>query len=329
MFGLYRLSLAVAVLLYHMGVTPYGMYPGVAAVVGFLMVSGYAMAGHIAVNFPAAADIPAFYRDRLLRLYPQYLFYMAVAMVTVFALNWRYYIFQIGPLSWPALIANLALVPLDFHMFSDRINHMMLIPQAWTLGLEALFYLLLPWLLRWPSLFLAALLAAAATFVLAAWNFLDFQSFGYRLMPAPLLWFLAGVALQRRLWRIYLAIAGFTLACIGALWLDGQLQPGAAASVLAGGACGLVLMPLLARLRRRRFDDWCANVSYGVYLCHCIILAGLIGYWQQGWAIGLAVGAAILCGWGSWRWIERPVAQLRKTLRLSRDNDLALGQEIV
>ena len=318
MFGTFRLLLATAVVLFHMGVHAHGLYPGIAAVICFLMISGYAMSGLVGASFPGAHDAPRFYLDRALRLLPQYEFYVALGAFAMFGLGWHYGQEQDGPVSWAGALANLTLLPLGFYMFSDAISHFMIVPQAWSLGLEAGFYLILPWLLRARWTMWGALTAAAVVFSLATRGALDPDIYGYRLLPAPLLWFIAGIALQRRQWRLYSCICLFTVASIAALLWVGRVWAGFNAPILLGAVIGLAVMPLLAGLRRRGWDDWCGNISYGVYLSHYIFVARLHARMDEPWAVATVVAASLVAGWASWRLVEVPVARLRRRNRLAR-----------
>lgn len=83
--GTYRLILALLVLVSHMGLTVLGLNPGVVAVISFFMLSGYVMTALIKRYYLAPRSIPDFYLDRLMRLQPQYLFYLTLSVIYFFA----------------------------------------------------------------------------------------------------------------------------------------------------------------------------------------------------------------------------------------------------
>lgn len=315
MFGTFRLALACAVVAFHMGVTAGGIYPGIAAVICFLMVSGYAMSGLISATFPGRECAAPFYLDRAARLLPQFWFYAVVSAFNIYVLGWRFGVSQSGPPTIIGILGNFTLLPLGAYMFSPALGHSMLMPQAWTLSLEAVFYLALPWLLlsRWAMW--ASLIIAATVFTTATHGLIDPDVYGYRLMPAPLLWFLAGVALQRRDWPMFGAIAAFTALTWLWLLMAGKFWLGFNAAVLAGAGIGLALLPLLARLPRHPIDDALGNASYGAYLAHYLFVAPLADHQGNAWAIGAAIVGSVVCGWISWALIERPVAAWRRRIR--------------
>ena len=84
--GAYRLLLAVLVAVSHMGKTFMGLNPGVIAVISFLIISGFVMTSLIERNYKAPETVGLFYLDRALRLYPQFLFYFAVACAVIYFL---------------------------------------------------------------------------------------------------------------------------------------------------------------------------------------------------------------------------------------------------
>lgn len=78
--GTLRFFLALLVLYSHAGGRIQQLNPGVTAVVVFYIISGYVMTALMRRYYcpsPAGPTLPStahFYLDRLLRLYPQYLF---------------------------------------------------------------------------------------------------------------------------------------------------------------------------------------------------------------------------------------------------------------
>jgi peptidoglycan/LPS O-acetylase OafA/YrhL len=269
LFGTYRLLLAIAVIISHMGILVWGIQTGVAAVVCFFMVSGYAMTALIDNTYPnMPSQAAAFYGDRFLRLAPQYYFYLALCTFAVLVLGWRLSTMQSGPANLPSFAASLAIVPLVFWMYSDSINTFFLNPPTWSLGLEACFYLLLPWLLRSRATIWAAGLAGGVVWMLAVEGVLDPDFFAYRLLPGTFVFFLIGIAICRGDWWLYGTLIAFFVLNAAVLLAKDKIWLGYNLSLLIGSAVGCVAMPLLARLPRNRFDDWLGGASYGTYLVH-------------------------------------------------------------
>lgn len=79
MFGTLRLILAVMVAISHVDIRAYGRNPGVVAVVCFFMISGFVMTGVIRSYYQDNKTM--FYLDRLMRIYPQYLFFLGLTII--------------------------------------------------------------------------------------------------------------------------------------------------------------------------------------------------------------------------------------------------------
>jgi len=285
--GLLRFLLAMLVMLSHTGLTAGGLNPGVVAVVVFYAISGYVMSALIGKHFSHTGQAVHFYIDRLARIYPQYLFYAVAAGV------WFFWVGQTTPFlqhppSWHELLNNVLIVPLNFFMFNAA-DQFTLVPPAWSLGAEVLFYVLAPWL--WRHWRVAVLFGAGSLVVQAlAWhNVLPTDAWGYRLLPGVLWIFIAGMALQRyqqghaQLARHAMWLAP-VLSFVVALLLDlqSELISPYNREVLLGFALALPALVFLTQYSPtqghwhvwdKRFGDW----SYGIFLNHffCMWVLGL------------------------------------------------------
>ena len=81
MLGSLRLLLALTVALSHANFRIGSLNPGVVAVIGFYLISGYVMAGLIRRHYQQPGKALAFYLDRAIRLLPQYLVYASLTLV--------------------------------------------------------------------------------------------------------------------------------------------------------------------------------------------------------------------------------------------------------
>ena len=320
MLGTLRLLLALAVAVSHAGMHPGGINPGVVAVIGFYLISGYVMAGLICRHYAQPPAASAFYLDRAIRLLPQYLFY------TLLTLAWHLYSradnYFLSRIPSPVdLFNNLSLVPLNYYMFngSDRYT---LIPPAWSLGAEVQFYLLAPSVLLWPKRLLAVSLMGLGTYVAALAGFINSDWFGYRLLPGVLLFFLLGAYLQhlhhqqsQRAQALTAVSAALATLAMGLLHLNGTLRQTYNLETLLGLILGIVLLQLLATRARTRWDDLAGDLSYGVFLNHFFIIWVV---YPQGIGAGQLQGFIALCialSWLTQRYIERPLLTRRQTLR--------------
>lgn len=320
MLGSFRFLLAALVALSHVNVHIAGLNPGVIAVVGFYMTSGYVMTALLRKYHGDLPSVRWFYLDRLLRIFPLYL---AVAGLTLIWFLWTgrtsYYL-QHTP-HWQDLLNNLLVVPLNYFKYNGSAAFT-LIPPAWSLGAEIQFYLLIPLLLIW-RLRAAAFAVGIAVYGCAAWGLIDTDTFGYRLLPGALMYFLLGSALhdarlrpsQSRAWA--LALGGALAALLAALLLQrfGHLEHQFNRETLAGIGLGLPLLVALTQLRPQRWDNWLGDLSYGVFLCHFLVQTAIMAppSTLRGYCIYMAasIALAVLLHFA----IERPAQQWRHQLR--------------
>lgn len=319
-----RLLLALAVLASHAGFRLHGLNPGVTAVIGFYLISGYVMTGLIGRHFAAPRRIPAFYLDRLARIMPQYLTYAAATLVW-FLLSDRQTLFLARQPTAVDLLNNLTIVPLTFYMWNGA-DAFTLIPPAWSLGAELQFYLLAPLLVLWPRAAVPLLLLSLAVYGAALAGGLNADWFGYRLL-AGLLWvFVVGSALfvlQRArpgaAHALALAAPLLALAIYLVLRHFGLHAVPYHQEVLLGWGLGPVLLHGLSRWRGGRLDTLAGDLSYGVFLNH-FLLIWLLEFDHgalTGARLAVLMGASMLLSYGTQRLIERPALAWRRRLRLS------------
>ena len=185
--GSYRLILAVMVALSHMNILVFGRNQGSIAVISFYLLSGFVMTGLVQRYYLEPRLVPLFYLDRLARLYPQFFLYMTLAVVMLFLYP--------SPPPLPSeltpweIAKSYLLFPLDFYMYGGA--HPKILPPVWTLGLEACFYLVIPFILiyKWRN---SLFYLSAFIFILAFAKVIPTDTFTYRLLPGTLFIFLCG-----------------------------------------------------------------------------------------------------------------------------------------
>ncbi|MFP4155852.1 MAG: acyltransferase family protein [Halothiobacillaceae bacterium] len=217
--GILRFILATLVLVSHLGHSLWGLNPGVVAVVVF-----YILAGHVVARLWSGRPesgwsdgVRWFYRDRFWRIVPQYLLVLvAAAWVWTTGPATPFLARQPGLADW---LANLAIVPLNYYMFTGQAEFT-LVPPAWSLAAELQYYLLAPLLLSLSrGTIKAAMILSLCIFLLAQAGVLHTDHWGYRLLPGILFIFLSGALLRqdpadRFLWTVWSAFvlyAGYLL----------------------------------------------------------------------------------------------------------------------
>ncbi|MFJ7284604.1 acyltransferase family protein [Pseudomonas sp. NPDC099000] len=314
--GAYRLLLAILVAVSHMGKTFAGLNPGVVAVISFLIISGFVMTSLIERNYKTPQKIGLFYMDRALRLYPQFLFYFLTSCAVIYCLLPGTP--QAAELMLGNIAASLTMVPLGFYMFG--VAGSLILPPAWSLGLEMCFYLVIPFLLIYKSRDVA-FAVSVAVFMTACLGFINTDVYGYRLLPGVLFMFLCGSYLYKPQAK-GLAIAAST-AVVAAL-MFAAIEAGLIerrpfnAEVTAGIALGIPAVYVLTKLKFHRVDELLGNISYGVFLNHFVVMYFLRAFWPVAYDAHI-VAAVLILSFGlscvSYYYIERPALKLRHALR--------------
>jgi peptidoglycan/LPS O-acetylase OafA/YrhL len=321
MLGSLRLILAIAVAASHANFRIAGLVPGVIAVVGFYLISGYVMAGLIRRHYSQPTAAPVFYLDRALRLLPQYLIYLSLALTWhLYTQTENYHLSH--PPTATDIINNLLIVPLNYFMWNGA-DHYALIPPAWSLGAEIQFYLIAPFLLTWPKRLLVVGLLSLGVYLAALSGLINSDWYGYRLLPGVLLFFLLGALIQQhhhqkqgsRATAITVMVVLAATAALGLLQYHGTLDQPFNAETLVGLMLGISLLHTLATRPRTRWDDLAGNLSYGVFLNHFLVFWTI---YPQGVSAGQFPGflaISIALAWLTQHYIEQPLLRWRQTLR--------------
>ncbi|WP_158290043.1 acyltransferase [Ramlibacter sp. WS9] len=322
--GTLRLLLALAVLLSHAEVRIGYLNPGVTAVIGFYLISGYVMAGLIHRHYGNAARVHRFYLDRLLRLFPQYLVYAALTLAW-FAFTGTHTEFLRSAPGWRDIVNNVLVIPLNFYMYTG-VDAFTLIPPAWSLGAELQFYLLAPLMLLWPRVGVALALLSLGVHAAALHGVLNTDWYGYRLLAGVLWVFAAGMLMfharrHRPAWAALMACAAPLLALLVYLYLRrlGLHTAPYQQEVLIGWGVGLPLLYWVGKLQTRTLDQAAGDLSYGVFLNHFLLIWLLF---PAGARTPLQLAALALCSvalsWATQHWVEKPVLAWRRRLRQGR-----------
>jgi peptidoglycan/LPS O-acetylase OafA/YrhL len=352
--GLIRTLLALSVVLAH---SPwnhgFALVGGRNAVQLFYMISGFLIA-HVLNTNRNYANPMRFYINRGLRIYPTY--YVVALLSLSLALlphsQMRDFYREAGALaSVLVAAANVLLFGQDWAMFgavhhgslsftvdfrqsSPPLYTGLLVPQAWTLGLELTFYLLAPLLVRRDAALMTALvLSLLVRAGLMALGIGTTDPWSYRFFPAELSLFLLGALAHRfalPFWRRVLndgrlhfvpAAAVATMSLVIVVYSVLPLPE----SVKTVGLMGVFLatLPLaFVYQSRSRIDKRLGDLSYPIYIGHFLMIEVVGAAWRvlhlPASAGGMtavnvltAVGFAILLN----RLLERPVERIRASIR--------------
>jgi peptidoglycan/LPS O-acetylase OafA/YrhL len=315
--GSYRFVLAILVTLSHVGVVIAGHNSGVSAVISFYLLSGFVMTALIRDKYGDIESVGSFYLDRAMRLLPQFLLYTVLTLALV--LVWPPTSPFVSDITTWKVVLNIAMLPLNFFMFGG-LETSILIPQAWSLGLEAFFYLAIPWLLLY-KVRVAAFTMSVVVFMLAYIGVLNTDWWGYRFLPGTLFIFLIGSLMHER--KPYVNTAIFLcFACAAALLTlliaTPSLQRPYNFEVLVGLIVGLPMVYFLKGFTTSKLDAHIGNLSYGMFLNHFFLIWLFEGFGMEV-SNSLSIITLLICSAAlsaiTYRFVEKPILRLRRRLR--------------
>jgi peptidoglycan/LPS O-acetylase OafA/YrhL len=300
----------------------------VAAVVSFLLLSGFVMTALIRKYYLRVESVPAFYLDRLIRLAPQFYLYITLTLLGARFFRLHHFDMQAAP-GFGATVSQFLLVPLNFYFYFPD----MLLPQAWSLGLEAMFYAVFPFILIFKLRNVAALISLAV-FAAAQAGYIDVDLWGYRFLPGTLIIFICGSWLEdpRNAWERRLPFI-FCGACALLLIATYFTAIPAGRSVLLGVTLGIPVVYSLQRLgEHSRLSALAGDLSYGVFLNHVLLLAIMLTYThirlsrltpsREFLAFACICGFSTLLSYASFTLLEKPFIAQRRNLRSAKRADL-------
>ncbi|MCR4337477.1 MAG: acyltransferase [Candidatus Omnitrophica bacterium] len=259
----------------------------------YLVISGFYMA--LILNEKYAHSYSLFITNRFLRIYPLYFLVLALTLIFHFLFYphplWITLLSQNewSPFLLIMILANLLIFGQDVLILMGglKISNFMFIPQAWTLSLELMFYLLAPFLVRMRRRYLLCIFMASALLrIFLLYYDLRFNEdpWTYRFFPIELAFFILGIfsykvyqRLQGR--RIPLALNVMVFILVLALTIFFDLIP--FSSFLKALLYLLILgagLPFIFYLTRgSRFDRWIGEYSYAIYVTHMLLMMVLAG----------------------------------------------------
>jgi peptidoglycan/LPS O-acetylase OafA/YrhL len=289
--GALRLFLALVVVVNHVWAPAENML-GFQAVVSFYILSGYLMTKVLHEVYGTDGDgVVRFLANRALRVFPPYWLFAGITLLLVMALppsfSWGGMVqAPVGLLDW---VSNVTFIDLTW---AEGI----LIPPAWSLGIEVLFYIAMPLLLARSRR--SVEIWAAISLLLTIALLVQDVGFGYRYYPAyaASLFFSVGALCHVHtatlrwlrlpmflLWPTAIVLAALPVITevIGLSHLHWAYYGGALLFVA-------ILMTVIERPAATglhpRLDRWLGDLAYPVFLGH-FIAAGLVSV-----ALGSVVG---------------------------------------
>jgi len=303
--GIFRTFLALLVVVCHLS-GGFGQYAGPVAVFSFYTLSGYLITRVVCRTYSnGMTGLGAFAVNRFLRLYPSYWVVALVSLATVLAF----------PRLAIALNYDLRLPRTKFDMLAQvtiiglhkvtYLSHSRLVPTAWSLNIELIYYALIALLLgrqRWVALGWWVVSIGMMT-VMVAHN--DVKSVYFSIW-GPSLCFATGSVVHHFLtprkeftgWSAALRALPFALVFVIAFVWDAGWELPELALLLAGiPTTVFAIYVLQARWKSKslqKIDEVMADVSYPIFLSHWPLAVLVSGGLLHGTGLGVPLLLATL-----------------------------------
>jgi peptidoglycan/LPS O-acetylase OafA/YrhL len=333
--GVIRVILAISVVIAHVGpIFGFTLLGGPTAVETFYIISGFYMSLILNEKYVGEnGSYKLFLSNRLLRLFPIYwvVFVLTIIVSLVFAYHsqgtfWsrlQPYIDFKNQMALPSLIllffTNVFLIGQDLVMFlglgktghlfftsnfwntSPYLYNFLLVPQAWTIGLEITFYLIAPFLVRkkFRVILLFIFISLAIRLFLVSRG-LSNDPWNYRFFPNELLFFLLGniaykifkriekLNIDRRFLIIILSFILIFILFFSLIDFSGKTY------IFFG--LFFIALPFIFKLSKySKLDSYIGDLSYPIYLSHTLVTMTFKGRLQNVFNIsGLAIAVILI-----------------------------------
>ena len=373
--GILRILLALAVIVAHCGlIWKFQPVGGPIAVETFFILSGFYMSLILNEKYKTAS-YRLFITNRFLRLYPLYwsvLIATGLFCITVFLISGRqsfpivdqYLLVRRHNASFLFLASTNALIfgqdvvmftginPETGHLFftpnfwltSPPLFTFLFIPQAWSLGIELVFYLIAPLLLRKKAKWIILLIVLSLALRMYLYNVLGLQNdpWTYRFFPTEIVFFLLGNIAYRIYIRIkecpvpgyinililsYVVLATTMYGCIPTYRTP--FLPFSWNELVYFPSITAVIPFLFSHLKNWKVDSGIGELSYPVYLSHLLIakVAYAMPYpvLQQSWCIALVT---LVFSYLLHRGVAKPIEKYRQG-RLTKASTISPGPNAV
>jgi peptidoglycan/LPS O-acetylase OafA/YrhL len=348
--GAMRFLLALSVVLAHSGER--GLVGGQVAVQLFYMISGF-LISYILLNNRKYDDTKWFYINRFLRIFPAYYVVLLLAIPTFVLSEARVSTLVALPDAVRSLLilSNVTILGQDLVLFSkvsgDTIGfavnfrdtspqlwEFLLVPQAWSLGLELTFYLIAPFIIRSKRLICTLFAVSLTARGLAVYcGFGQNDPWTYRFFPFEIALFLLGAISHQFLfpWALQLMTTArgqfisivVTLAMTSLCVAYPLLLRFPGHILLIFSFFALALPFLFLFQVRFRFDSIIGELSYPIYIVHWLVLESFDSLFHRlGRGHGIVFSSVVIIttivfGAALNFAVTRPIEQIRRRIKAS------------
>lgn len=351
--GLIRFILAAAIVIGHLGYTY--LLNGMVAVQSFFILSGFYMALVINEKYNFEGGIKFFYHNRILRIFPIYFSVLILTLLFTLVFHSLGYtqnnLSNWSSLQWDtklyAIFSNIFIVGQDLylHLGIDenggliwmkyynnspvKLYEFILIPQAWTISLELMFYAIAPFLIhnniKIFYLIIIMFLTLLMRIVIYRMGYY-FAPWTYRFFPTELFLFLLGacayrwhktkyLVFEKRKWQVVaFALMVIIIIVYNQIPLANSQKQPVYYLIFAG------LLPFVFNLSKNlKFDFSIGELSYPIYISHIFVIVFFLKWIALPFRDGgiLALFAVIGFSWILNKFIAKPMTQFKKQDRKS------------
>ncbi len=362
LMGILRLILAITVVIAHSNsLFGFRFTGGLVAVETFFIISGFYMSMILDKKYTGKGSYSLFLSNRFLRLYPMF---WVVLLLTIF-ISIMSYVIHSDWLRLSAYIQHYDLITLDTLIFQiitnivifgqdlvmfigvdpesgsmyfsqdfrttyPRFHHFLLVPQAWSLGVEVLFYLIAPYIVRRSNLFVITLLSVSLLIKIYTYIVLELNHdpWSYRFFLSELHLFLLGTVSYRLycVYKIHQSIfLGRKLTNIVVIVLFliviffpyiPQIGSKSVTNYIFYFYCCLSIPFLFDLSKSSKIDSRIGELSYPVYITHILIISCVTLYssmlgWEE-YKGELSILLTVIVSYLLVRMISDPIEKIRQ-----------------
>lgn len=338
MIGAVRFVLASLVAANHTFL-PTANLVGAHAVTAFYMISGYLMTKVIHEVYGLTLHgTGRFLMNRFLRIYPPYLFFVAVSLILL----------ALFPTTFGQTYSNMQMPGSGYDFFRNitlfDLPHAtaLVIPPAWTLTVEVFFYLAMALLLSRHRAIVICWFAVSLAITI--WLLASGATFGERYSPlhAASMFFSTGALVYfhqdlfaRLAFSRRTAWAALTLFCVAPLLTR---WAGLTHGIVGFYGPAILFVPIFMTVLRSRsgsWDRWLGDLAYPVFITH-LLAAGIIrilfpqavtplSFWFFVFSYLLCVGISALFIRASAKWLDPVRTKVRAIRPQGIEGDLGVS----